>query len=205
MKKKVFNVAAALAEQEFLSAVQTMVLSTGDNPAREGLRETPQRVQRAYAEWFSGYAADPAALFKVFEDGADSCDEMVSVCNLRVFSHCEHHMTPFFGLAHIAYIPRGKLLGLSKFARLVEVFARRLQVQERLTNQLADTLVQFLEPVGVGVVLECRHLCMESRGARSQGAITTTSALRGAMRTIDSARAEFLALVNSASRAREGV
>lgn len=189
----------------FKSAVRTLLNCTGDVAVREGLADTPSRVARAYGEWFSGYGKSPDDLFKTFESGANHVDEMVLVANIPVWSHCEHHMTPFFGLAHIAYVPGERVLGLSKFARLVEVFGRRLQIQERITGQIADSLESNLTPIGVGVVLECRHLCLESRGARVRGAITTTSALRGALLTKPEARAEFFSLVRSASKAAGGI
>lgn len=190
---------------EFEECVRGMLEFVGEDWAREGLAETPSRVRRAYKEWFGGYGMDPRELFRTFESGANHVDEMVLVANCPVFSHCEHHITPFFGLAHIAYVPRKRVLGLSKFARLVEIFARRLQVQERLTGQIADTLMENLSPIGCGVVLECRHLCIESRGIRARGSITTTSALRGALLEKPEARAEFFALVRSASKAAGGI
>ena len=167
----------------------------GEDPEREGLRETPQRFLDAWAEYTSGYDLHPADIFKTFVDGAEGVDEMVLVRDIPVTSHCEHHMSPFFGVAHIAYIPAGRVLGLSKFSRLVDIYARRLQVQERLTQQIATALDTFLQPVGAGVVLECRHLCMEMRGIRVAGSTTTTSCLKGAIKTDASARAEFKRLV----------
>lgn len=167
----------------------------GEDPDRGGLIDTPERVVRAWRFWTSGYEQDPAALLKVFEDGAEKCNEMVLVKSLPVYSHCEHHMAPFFGVAHVAYIPDGKIVGLSKLSRLVDVFARRLQVQERLTNQIADAIQVNLNPLGVAVVVECRHLCMESRGIQRQGATTTTSAMRGVFMAEDAARMEFLRLI----------
>lgn len=185
-------------------ALRVLLRGIGEDPAREGLHETPRRVNAAYGEWFSGYGRDPKELFKTFESGANHVDEMILVANCPVWSHCEHHMTPFFGLAHIAYVPRDRVLGLSKFARLVDIFSRRLQIQERITGQIADTLQANLEPLGVGVMLECRHLCMESRGAKAK-AVTTTSALRGVLLEKPEARAEFFALVRSASQATGGI
>ena len=133
-------------------------------------------------------------MLKTFEDGAERYDEMVIDHDIPIYSHCEHHLAPFFGKAHIAYIPNGRIVGLSKLARVAKAFAQRLQVQERLTSQIAHALHEALEPVGVGVVLECRHLCMESRGACVPGTMTTTSCLLGAMKDVPSARAEFLRL-----------
>ena len=166
----------------------------GEDPKRGGLLETPKRVAKAWTHWCSGYGADIPGLLKTFEDGADGCDEMVVVKDIPFYTHCEHHMTPFFGTATVAYIPDGKIVGLSKLARVVDAFARRLQVQERLTNQIADALQDNLKPKGVGVVVTARHLCMESRGIQQQGHETITSALRGVMRDLPEARAEFLNL-----------
>jgi GTP cyclohydrolase I len=169
----------------------------GEDPDRMGLRETPARVLRAWEFMCSGYKVDVNGVIKLFEDGAEACDEMVFQGDIPVWSTCEHHMLPFFGVAHVAYIPRGKILGLSKFSRLIEVFARRLQVQERLTVQIADALDCHLSPLGCGVVLKCRHTCMEARGIQKAGSATTTTALRGNFRADPTVRAEFLACVRS--------
>lgn len=168
----------------------------GEDPDREGLRETPARVLKAWDEWTAGYRQDPIAVLKTFEDGAEKVDEMILVRDIPLWSHCEHHLAPFFGVAHIGYIPNGRIVGLSKLARLVDVFGRRLQVQERLTNQIADAIDSVLTPKGVGVVIEARHMCMESRGIRRTGAVTVTSAMRGALLEKPEARAEFFAIVN---------
>ena len=167
----------------------------GEDPAREGLRETPARFLKAWGEWTSGYSQDPAEVLKTFEDGSNGYDEMVLVRDIPVYSQCEHHLAPFFGKAHVAYIPNGKIAGLSKLSRLVDVFSRRLQVQERLTVQIADAMQEHLSPRGVGVVIECRHLCMESRGIERSGATTVTSAMRGALMDKPEARAELLSLI----------
>jgi len=167
----------------------------GEDPNREGLKETPKRVIAAWGEWFAGYNQKPAEVLKAFTDGAESVDEMVLVRDIPVYSHCEHHLAPFFGVAHVGYIPSGRIVGLSKIPRLVDVFSRRLQVQERLTNQIADALAEEVMPKGVGVVLECRHLCMESRGIRRCGTSTVTSAMRGVMMSKPEARSELLSLV----------
>lgn len=166
----------------------------GEDPKRGGLLDTPKRVVKAWEHWASGYGVDIAKLLKTFEDGADGCDEMVVVKDIPFYTHCEHHMAPFFGTATIAYIPDGRIVGLSKLPRVVNAFARRLQVQERLTNQIADAIQEHLQPKGVGVVIRARHLCMESRGIQQQGHHTITSALRGVMRDSAEARAEFLDL-----------
>ena len=165
----------------------------GEDPMREGLIETPARVEKAYKEWFSGYGHEGSEVLKTFEDGAEKTDEMIVVGPISFYSHCEHHIAPFFGSVYIAYIPDGKIVGLSKFARLVEIYSRRLQVQERLTTQIAESLQEGLSPKGVAVLVKARHLCMESRGAKSIGSTTTTSKLLGAMKTSE-ARAEFLRL-----------
>lgn len=164
----------------------------GEDPQRGGLVETPKRFLKAWQEYSSGYNKNAADILKVFEDGAEKCDELVLVKDIPVYSHCEHHLAPFFGVAHIGYIPNGRIVGLSKLSRLVDMFAKRLQVQERLTNQVADALEEHLHPLGVGVVIECRHMCMEARGIQRQGASTVTSAMRGALRDQPAARAEML-------------
>jgi GTP cyclohydrolase I len=171
----------------------------GDDPERPGLLETPARVLDAWCEWSQGYRQDPASMLKVFEDGAELCgDEMVIVRNIEFYSHCEHHMAPFFGVAHVAYIPDKKIVGLSKLARVVDAFARRLQVQERLTNQVANLIDDQLMPKGVGVMITAKHFCMCSRGVNKQASDTVTSALRGAIREDAAARSEFLRLCGGA-------
>jgi len=180
---------------EDLDAVRRLLTLIGENPDREGLRETPARFLKALAEYTRGYQEKPEEVLKVFEDGAQSVDEMVIVRDIPVYSLCEHHLAPFFGRAHVGYVPDKRILGLSKMSRLVEVFARRLQVQERLTNQIADALATHLQPLGVAVVIECRHMCMESRGVRHTGTATVTSALRGSIKTNADTRREFLALI----------
>lgn len=176
--------------------VVRMLQAIGEDPTREGLKDTPARVVKAWHEWFGGYGQDPGKLFKAFADGAEryTNDELVVVSNIPVYSHCEHHLAAIFGHAHIGYIPNGKIIGLSKVARVVRCFAQRLQVQERLTNQIADAFVEHLDPKGVGVILKCRHFCMESRGVNIPGTITTTSALRGAVLLNHDTRQEFLTL-----------
>lgn len=171
-----------------------------DGELRGGLQETPDRFLKALDTWFGGYHLDPASVLKTFEDGAQGCDQIIFQGNIPVWSHCEHHMAPFFGVAHIGYIPDKRILGLSKFSRLVEIFARRLQVQERLTNQVADALYEHLQPKAVGVVLECRHTCMESRGVKQAGTTTTTAALRGLFMDEPETRSEFLEYVRCQKR-----
>lgn len=181
--------------QEVEDDVITRLLQyIGEDPKRGGLRETPKRVMKAWDEWTSGYNKKPSDILKTFEDGAEQSDQMVTVDDIPIWSHCEHHMAPFFGSAKISYIPDGKIVGLSKFARLVDIFARRLQVQERLTNQIADALQTELNPIGIGVEVRCRHLCMESRGVKCANSNTKTIALRGLIKDDDKARNEFLTL-----------
>lgn len=167
-------------------------------PDREGLKETPDRFLKAWKFWTSGYGVDTEGLLKTFGDGGEKYDEMVFVGAIPFYSQCEHHLAPFFGVAHVAYIPTGRVVGLSKIPRLVDAFARRLSVQERITVQVADTIEHVLKPKGVGVLLQARHMCMESRGVCKPGAITTTSALRGILKDEADARAEFMMMVSNA-------
>ncbi|MET8862243.1 GTP cyclohydrolase I FolE [Nonomuraea sp. NPDC004580] len=176
-------------------AVREILYAIGEDPDRDGLVETPARVARAMAEQYSGLGQKPEeVLNKVFDVDHD---EMVLVRDIEVYSTCEHHLVPFHGLAHVGYIPnaKGQVTGLSKLARLVDVFARRPQVQERMTSQIADALMRVLEPRGVIVVVECEHLCMTMRGVRKPGAKTVTSAVRGDFRTSDKTRSEAMALI----------
>jgi len=168
--------------------------SLGENPDRPGLLETPSRVTKAWKHWTSGYAMDPVELLKAFEDGAEQYNELIVVKNIPVYSHCEHHLAPFFGKATVGYLPNGKIVGLSKLTRLVDCYAKRLQVQERMTIQIAEALMMALEPKAVGVVVKCRHLCMESRGIRTPGEETITSAMLGELQPNLALRTEFLAL-----------
>lgn len=173
--------------------IKSLLSRLGEDPEREGLVNTPKRVAEFYREITSGYEAEPDKLFEaVF---TSDMDQMVIVKDIVFYSLCEHHMVPFFGVAHIGYIPDGKVLGLSKFARLVELFAARLQIQERLTKQVADAILEHLSPLGVIVVIEARHLCMEMRGVRKPGTQTVTSYAMGVMRENASARNEFLQLI----------
>jgi GTP cyclohydrolase I len=175
-------------------AIRDLLVAIGEDPGREGLLDTPARVARAYAEMFGGLRADPAeVLTTTFDLGHE---EMVLVKDIEVYSTCEHHLVPFHGVAHVGYIPdhSGRITGLSKLARLVDVYARRPQVQERLTSQVADALVEHLDPRGVIVVIECEHLCMAMRGVRKPGSRTVTSAVRGIMRRAET-RAEAMSLI----------
>ena len=183
-----------LALGKLSSAVYQMLEGIGEDTGREGLLKTPDRVARSLRFLTRGYSQHPEELLKnaVF---TESYDEMVVVRDIDIFSMCEHHMLPFFGKAHVAYIPDGKIVGLSKLARVVEVFARRLQVQERLTQQIRDAIVSVLNPKGVGVVIEARHLCMVMRGVEKLNSVTTTSAMSGQFITSESTRSEFLRLI----------
>jgi GTP cyclohydrolase I len=186
----------ARAEQ----AVRELLLACGEDPDRDGLQETPARVARAYREMFSGLYTDAdSVLDKTFDE---SHDELILVTDIPMFSTCEHHLVPFHGVAHVGYIPseEGKVTGLSKLARLVDLYAKRPQVQERLTSQIADALMRKLEPRGVIVVVEAEHLCMAMRGIRKPGARTTTSAVRGVLKTSATSRSEALDLINGRSR-----
>ncbi len=181
-------------EERARAAVRELLLAVGEDPDREGLRETPSRVARAYREIFAGLRQEPSdVLTTMFDLGHE---EMVLVKDIEVYSTCEHHLVPFHGVAHVGYIPNadGRITGLSKLARLVDVFARRPQVQERLTSQIADALVENLAPRGVIVVVECEHLCMSMRGVRKPGSRTVTSAVRGQMRD-GATRAEAMSLI----------
>lgn len=163
------------------SIEKILKLIEGSDDLREGLVETPDRVAKAYATWFGGYSVDIASLFKTFEDGGENCDEMVIVRDIPVYSHCEHHMAPIIGRAVVGYVPNGRIVGLSKLSRVVDAFARRLQVQERLTNQIADAIVEHLDPKAVCVYIDAKHMCMESRGVKQVcGSSTITKAFRGA-------------------------
>ena len=175
-------------------AVRELLLALGEDPDRDGLQDTPSRVARAYAENFAGlWQAPEEVLTTTFDIGHE---ELVIVKDIEVFSHCEHHLTPFHGVAHVGYIPSGRITGLSKIARLVDLFARRPQVQERLTTQIADALVEILKPAGVIVIIECEHLCMSMRGVRKAEARTVTSAVRGILRD-PATRAEAISLITS--------
>jgi len=175
-------------------AVRELLLALGEDPEREGLQETPARVARALKENFEGLWQRPEeVLTTTFDIGHE---ELVIIRDIEVFSHCEHHLTPFHGVAHVGYIPRGKITGLSKVARLVDMYARRPQVQERLTTQIADAMVEILNPLGVIVIVDCEHLCMSMRGVRKSQARTTTSAVRGALRD-STTRAEAISLITN--------
>ena len=176
--------------------MKIILAAIGEDPDRDGLRETPARVARMYEEIFSGITSDPAKEIKMFHEGEH--EEMIMVKDIPFYSVCEHHLVPFIGKAHVAYIPtKGKVTGLSKLVRVVEGFAKRLQVQERLTSQIADTLMEKLDPRGVLVIIEAEHLCMSMRGVKKPGSVTVTSAVRGIFRKNTTTKAEALALIRS--------
>jgi GTP cyclohydrolase I len=179
--------------------VRRILEYVGEDPDREGLAKTPARVARAYAYLTKGYAEDPKAVINQAMFTEDY-QEMVLVKDIDFFSLCEHHLLPFYGRAHVAYLPKHRIVGLSKVARLVEVFSRRLQVQERLTTQLATTVMEELDPRGVGVIVRAEHLCMRMRGVEKQNSVVTTSAMLGAFRSNQATREEFITLVNGAPR-----
>jgi GTP cyclohydrolase IA len=185
-------IGAKIDAPEIQAAVARILIAVGENPEREGLKRTPERVARMYAELLSGYHTDPTALVNdaIFEV---KYDEMVLVRDIEFYSLCEHHLLPFMGRVHVAYIPDGKVLGLSKIPRIVDLFARRLQVQERMTRQIADMIRDLLHPQGVAVVVEGLHLCMMMRGVQKHNARMTTSAMHGAFRANLATRQEFLA------------
>jgi len=182
---------------EVREAVRTLIRWAGDDPAREGLRDTPDRVARSYGEWFAGYLEDPAQILaRTFEE-TDGYDEMVVLRNVRFASHCEHHIAPFIGRAHVGYLPRRRVVGISKLARLVEIYARRLQIQEKMTAQIAQAIEDVLQPDGVGVVIEATHQCMSTRGVGKPGSTLITSQMTGAFRSAPSTRREFLAAIGN--------
>jgi len=176
-------------------AVRTLLRWAGDDPTREGLVGTPDRVARAYEEFFAGYREDPRELLQRTFEETDGYDEMVVLKDIRLESHCEHHMVPIIGVAHVAYLPRHRVVGISKLARVVDAYAHRLQIQEKLTAQIANTLQEVLEPDGVAVVIEAAHQCMTTRGVHKPGVTMVTSRMLGAFRENDSTRKEFLAMI----------
>jgi GTP cyclohydrolase I len=183
-------------EGPFENAVRTILAELGENPAREGLVRTPGRVRRAWEHFTEGYGLDPQEILR----GAlfhEESNEMVLVKEIEVYSICEHHLLPFFGRCHVAYLPQGRIVGLSKLARVVDVFSRRLQVQERLTTQIAQAIHEALDPLGVAVVMEARHLCMMMRGVEKQNSLAVTSCLLGEFQTSSKTRAEFFKLVGN--------
>ena len=178
-------------------AVRTLILWAGDNPAREGLLGTPYRVVRSYEEFYAGYAQDPEAILRTTFEEVEGYDEMVLLKDIPFESHCEHHMVPIIGKAHIAYLPNKRVIGISKLARIVEAYATRLQIQEKMTAQVANAINNVLHPKGVAVVIEGVHLCMTTRGVQKPGVSMVTSTMLGAFRDESSTRREFLSLIRN--------
>jgi GTP cyclohydrolase I len=192
------------SREEAEAAVRTLLRWSGDDPDREGLVDTPARVVRAYEEFFAGYDTDPVELLARSFEETDGYDEMVVLRDIRLESHCEHHMVPIIGRAHVAYLPAGRVVGISKLARVLEVYAKRLQIQEKLTAQVANTVQQVLRPKGVAVVIEAAHQCMTTRGIHKPGVTMVTSRMLGAFRDDPSTRREFLAMIGSPRGPNEG-
>jgi len=198
------DAAATLADQrpsraEAEAAVRVLLRWAGDDPTREGLVDTPNRVVRSYEEYYAGYHEDPEEILRRTFEETDGYDEMVVLRDIRLESHCEHHMVPFIGKAHVGYLPGRRVVGISKLARVVDIYARRLQIQEKLTAQIANTIQEVLNPRGVAVVIEAAHQCMTTRGVRKPGVTMVTSRMLGAFRDDPSTRREFMALVGNPS------
>ncbi|MCQ8277472.1 GTP cyclohydrolase I FolE [Acetobacteraceae bacterium KSS8] len=186
-------------EQEAKEAVRVLLRWAGEDPAREGLLETPGRVVRSYNEFFEGYALDPVAILSRTFSEVEDYDEIVLLRDIRFESHCEHHMVPIIGRAHVAYLPRRRVVGISKLARVVDIYARRLQIQERLTAQIANTIDEVLQPHGVAVILEAGHQCMSTRGVHRPGVSMVTSRMLGVFRENSDTRKELLSMLNRPS------
>ncbi|MGH6931176.1 MAG: GTP cyclohydrolase I FolE [Dongiaceae bacterium] len=182
---------------EVEAAVRTLIRWAGDDPAREGLAGTPDRVARAFEEFFSGYAVDPIAYLKRTFEEVDGYDEMIVLRDIRFESHCEHHLAPIIGRAHIAYLPNRRVVGISKLARVLEAYAKRLQIQETMTAQIANTINEVLQPKGVAVVIDAAHQCMTTRGIHKPGVSMVTSRMLGAFRSDPSTRREFLSIIGN--------
>ena len=200
-EKKTLSVVEQTSEkpsrEQAEEAVRVLLRWAGDDPGREGLRDTPGRVVRAYEEFFSGYEADAEDILKRTFEETDGYDEMVLLRDIRIESHCEHHMVPIIGKVHVAYLPRHRVVGISKLARVVEAYARRLQIQEKMTAQIANTINDVLQPYGVAVVIEAAHQCMTTRGVQKPGVTMTTSRMLGAFRKNATTRREFLAMISN--------
>lgn len=186
---------AKLSREAAREAVRTLLAYAGDDPAREGLRDTPDRVVRSFDEFFGGYFEDPVAILERTFSETDGYDEIVLLRNIDFVSHCEHHMAPIIGHAHVAYLPRSRVVGISKLARIVEAYARRLQIQEKMTAQIANIIDEVLEPRGVAVVIEAAHQCMSTRGVNKTGVDMVTSRMLGAFRDDPATRQEFLSMI----------
>ncbi|MGR8950340.1 MAG: GTP cyclohydrolase I FolE [Gammaproteobacteria bacterium] len=187
--------AAAIGRTEAEAAIRTLLRFAGDNPDREGLRDTPSRVARSYGELFAGYAMDPRKILDRTFSETDGYDEMIILRDVPFVSHCEHHMVPFMGTAHVAYLPHQRVVGISKLARVIDAYARRLQIQEKLTVQIAEAIETVLRPRGVAVVLRAQHQCMTMRGVKKPGVSMVTSRMVGVFRDVAETRREFLAMI----------
>jgi GTP cyclohydrolase I len=196
---KTKNPAGKPSRAEAEEAVRTLIRWTGEDPTREGLIDTPSRVVRAYEEFFDGYALDAEDILRRTFEETDGYDEMVVLRDIRLESHCEHHMVPIIGKAHVAYLPANRVVGISKLARVVEIYSRRLQIQEKLTAQIANAIQEVLNPRGVAVVIEAAHQCMTTRGIRKPGVTMVTSRMLGAFRNNSATRREFMALIGNPS------
>ncbi|MFP6560334.1 GTP cyclohydrolase I FolE [Paraburkholderia sp. B3] len=196
-KKSKSQPVARPSRTEAEDAVRVLLRWAGDDPTREGLIDTPARVVRAYEEFFAGYEVDPREILSRTFSEVDGYDEMIVLKDIRFESYCEHHMVPIIGRAHVAYLPEHRVVGISKLARLVDAFAKRLQIQEKMTAQIADTLNEVLQPKGVGVILEAAHQCMSTRGVHKAGVAMVTSRMLGTFRSDPSTRREFLAIVGN--------
>lgn len=186
--------------QQAEEAVRTLIKWAGDNPDREGLKDTPKRVVKSYEEFFSGYKADPEEILKRTFSETEGYDEMVVLRDIRIESHCEHHLLPIIGRVHIAYIPKCRVVGISKLARVVDIYAKRMQIQEKLTAQIANSINTILQPKGVAVVVEATHQCMSTRGVHKAGAIMQTSHMLGIFRQDTRTRQEFMELITSPNK-----
>lgn len=192
------------SREEAEHAVETLLRWTGDDPAREGLRDTPARVARAFEDWFSGYGVDPEDYMKRTFEEVEGYDEMIVLRDIRFESHCEHHLAPIIGKAHVGYLPSNRVVGISKLARVVEAYARRLQVQEKMNAQIANCIQRVLEPKGVAVVIEAQHQCMTTRGVHKPGVTMVTSTMLGAFRKDPLTRREFLTIIGNPASSLDG-
>lgn len=196
-KRKAMDVSKKPTRREAEEAVRTLLRWAGDDPTREGLRDTPSRVTRAYEEFFSGYGEDPAEILRRTFSETGGYDEIVLLRDIRLESHCEHHMVPIIGKVHVAYLPDRRVVGISKLVRVVDIYARRLQIQEKLTAQIANTIQEVLHPRGVAVVIEAAHECMTTRGVHKPGVTMVTSHMLGEFRDNPATRRELMALINT--------
>ncbi|HEY2885670.1 MAG TPA: GTP cyclohydrolase I FolE [Rhizomicrobium sp.] len=204
MTKRRSDKPAKPTREEAEAAIRTMLRWAGDDPDREGLRETPERVVKAFEEWFSGYRQDPDAYMRRTFEEVEGYDNMIVLKDIRFESHCEHHLAPIIGRAHVGYLPTHRVVGISKLARVVEAYARRLQVQEKMNAQIANTIQHVLQPRGVAVVIEATHQCMTTRGVHKTGVSMVTSTMLGDFRTNEITRGEFLSVIGHPTSSMNG-